>query len=323
MGAHGRLRTFPGTLLGYGLGRSSNGATASPAPIRPDPDPDSSGNACGRVFRSPTKGLTLTPRDTLERNQPATGYEITFPSDGTLRQDEEWCLVHENGTTRKVRFHDYGEIYEVPGLYEQLFYEHLECSSPETVARLFGRELSRSGVDPASLKVLDVGAGNGMVGEQLAQVGADTIVGVDIIPEAAAAAERDRPGTYDDYLVLDLTAIDDDIRRGLESRELNALTCVAALGFGDIPPAAFAAAYDVLAPSAWLAFSIKEDFLEERGGSGFAQLIRELVDRGMIEIRAQRRYRHRLSASGEPVHYIALVAARLSPEPAAPFAAHL
>ena len=265
----------------------------------------------------------MTPRDTFHSSDSATGYAITFPESGALSQDEEWCLVADNGHTRKVRFHDYGEIYELPGLYEQLFYEHLKCSSPETVARLFGRELKRSGVDPSALNVLDVGAGNGMVGEELAKVGAQTIVGVDIIPQAAAAAERDRPGLYDDYLVLDLTALDDDTRRDLESRRLNALTCVAALGFGDIPPAAFAAAYDVLVPGGWLAFSIKEDFLEERGGSGFARLIRELVNRGMVEIRAQRRYRHRLSASGEPVHYIALVAAKRAPEPAAPLAAEL
>ena len=269
------------------------------------------------------KGLILTPRDTLQSSDTATGYEITFPENGGLGQDQEWCLVREGGATRKMRFHDYGDIYEVPGLYEQLFYEHLECSSPETVARLFARELTRSGVDAGTLNVLDVGAGNGMVGEQLAEIGARTIVGVDIIPQAAAAAERDRPGLYDDYLVVDLTALHDEVRRDLESRELNVLTCVAALGFGDIPPAAFAAAYDVLVPDGWLAFSIKEDFLEERGGSGFARLMRELVDRGMVEIRAQRRYRHRLSTSGEPVHYIALVAAKRGPEPAAALAEQL
>lgn len=269
----------------------------------------------------------MTRRDTFEGSKTVTGYEITFPDDTALGQDEEWCLIRESGgeegARRKVRFHDYAEIYELPGLYEQLFYEHLECSSPETVARLLERELKRCGVDPGALSVLDVGAGNGMVGEQLADIGIEAIVGVDIIPQAAAATDRDRPNVYDDYLVLDLTALDDEARRGLESRELNALTCVAALGFGDIPPAAFAAAYDVLVPGAWLAFSIKEDFLEERGGSGFARLIRELVDRGMVEIRAQRRYRHRLSSSGDPVHYIALVAVKRGSEAAAPLAERL
>ena len=265
----------------------------------------------------------MTPRDTLQGNRAGIGYDIEFPEVGALGQDEEWCLLREDGGERKMRFHDYGEIYELPGLYEQLFYEHLECSSPETVARLLGRELKRAGVSPESLNVFDVGAGNGMVGAELAEIGVETIVGVDIIPQAASAAERDRPGIYQDYLVADLTALSEQTLSGLESRELNALTCVAALGFGDIPPQAFAAAYDVLVPGAWLAFSIKEDFLEERGGSGFARLIRELVERGMLEVRAQRRYRHRLSASGEPVHYIALVAAKRSRDRAAPLAAEL
>jgi predicted TPR repeat methyltransferase len=265
----------------------------------------------------------LTSRETPDRSQLATSYEITFPSNSALEQDEEWCLLHQDGDTRKVRFHDYHEIYEVPGLYEQLFYDHLKCSSPTTVAGLLERELGRAGVDPGSLGVLDVGAGNGMVGEQLAEIGVDTIVGVDLIPEAAAAADRDRPGVYDDYLTLDLTDLHPDTRRDLESRELNGLTCVAALGFGDIPPVALAAAYDVLTPDSWLAFSIKEDFLEETGGSGFARLIRELVERGMVDIRAQKRYRHRLAASGEPVHYIAVVARKRGPERAAELAARL
>ena len=42
----------------------------------------------------------------------------------------------------------------------------------------------------AQLRVLDVGAGNGMVGEELDRMGAKHIVGVDIIPEAAEAAQR-------------------------------------------------------------------------------------------------------------------------------------
>ena len=265
----------------------------------------------------------MTPEKTLEPRAGAGRYEISFPSNGSLSQDEEWCLVRVDGSERRLRFHDYGEIYEIPGLYEQLFYEHLECRSPKTVVGLLGRELERSGVEPRALRALDVGAGNGMVGEQLAVLGTGSIVGTDILSEAAAATERDRPEVYEDYLVLDLTALDSEVRRDLESRELNALTCVAALGFGDIPPVAFATAYDVLAPDAWLAFSIKEDFLEESGGSGFSRLIRELVDRGLVEIRAQERYRHRLSSSGEPVHYVAIVARKQGSERATPLAEDL
>jgi predicted TPR repeat methyltransferase len=258
----------------------------------------------------------LPPHQTADVDERGTRYQITFPEQ-SLAQDEEWCLVDTADSQRRMRFHDYADIYALPGLYEQLFYEHLECCSPTTVVGLLESELEQADVEPDTLNVLDVGAGNGMVGEQLAEIGADTIVGVDILPEAATAVERDRPGIYEDYHVVDLTDLDQDVRGELESGDLNALTCVAALGFGDIPPTAFATAYDLLPADGWLAFSIKEDFLEDGARSGFERLIRQLVDRGMVEIRAQENYRHRLSASGEPVHYEALVASKRNSEPAA------
>jgi SAM-dependent methyltransferase len=277
----------------------------------------------GAYVMSTDERTHLTPEKTLERRQGASRYEISFPSNGALDQDQEWCLLRVDGSERRLRFHDYGEIYEIPGLYEQLFYEHLQCSSPETVVGLLGRELERSGVEPPTLRALDVGAGNGMVGERLATLGAGTIVGTDILPEAEAATERDRPDIYEDYHVLDLTALDDGVRNELESDRFNALTCVAALGFGDMPPAAFATAYDVLVPGAWLAFSIKEDFLNDGDGSGFSRLIRELAERGMVEISAKERYRHRLSANRKPVHYVAIVATKQGAEQAGPIAAEL
>ena len=237
-------------------------------------------------------------------------YEIRFPSaaDSGLDQDEEWCEVRfGDGDRRRIRFHDYAEIYAHPGLYEQIFAGRLECSSPERVVGLLGQSLAAQSVDPSTLSVLDLGAGNGMVGEELDRLGAGSIVGVDIIEEAAEAATRDRPGRYEDYLVEDLCALPDGIESALRARELNALTCVAALGFGDIPPLAFATAYDLLEPDAWLAFNIREDFLSE-GGSGFAELIRRMRADGWIATLASERYVHRLSSvDGEPLHYVAIV----------------
>ena len=242
-------------------------------------------------------------------------YGIRFPSaaDSGLHQDEEWCAVTlPGGDERRIRFHDYHEIYPHPGLYEQIFSERLACSSPETVVGLLGRRLQAQSIDPATLRVLDLGAGNGMVGDELRRIGAGALVGVDIIEEAAAAAARDRPGLYDAYTVEDLTALEPDTEATLRSRDLTALTCVAALGFGDIPPLAFATAYDLLPVDGWLAFNIRDEFLEA-GGSGFARLIREMRDDGWIELLDSERYVHRLSSvDGEPLHYVAIVARKRS-----------
>jgi len=234
-------------------------------------------------------------------------HDVRLPS-AECGQDEEWCEVLIDGEPRRIRFHDYHEIYSIPGLYEHLFYELLECDSPRAVTGLLGGELRDEGRSASELRVLEVGAGNGMVGEELTELGVDSIVGVDIIEEAAVAAERDRPGTYDDYLIVDLTDIPPDTHAALRERRFNCMVTVAALGFGDIPPDAFANAFNLVEPDGLVAFNIKEDFISDGDGSGFSRLISDAMDDGTIEVLAERRYRHRLSIAGEPLHYVAIVA---------------
>jgi SAM-dependent methyltransferase len=244
-------------------------------------------------------------------------FEITFPAEnGGADQDCECCDVVLEDGPRRIRFHDYAEIYAVPGLYEQLFYEKLRCQSPSQVCRLLADELVRANVDPSDLRVLDLGAGNGMVAERLYALGVSTLVGVDILPEAAEAAERDRPGIYDDYVVADLTALDGEDRETLTAARFNCLTSVAALGFGDIPPTAFATAFDLVEDGGWIALSIKETFLRDGEGSGFARLVGAAIDTGALEVLDRRPYRHRLAASGDPLRYVALVGRKRAPAPA-------
>jgi predicted TPR repeat methyltransferase len=230
------------------------------------------------------------------------------PAEAGESQDTEWCEVTLDGELRRFRFHDYDEIYSVPGLYEQLFYSELKCASPPTVAGMLVDAAEAKNLGPADLTVLDVGAGNGMVGEELKDLGAGTVVGVDIIEEAKQAVERDRPAVYDDYFVVDMTAIPAEIDESLRVHRFNALTCVAALGFDDIPPPVFEAALSYLSPGGLMGFSIKESFLSNGDDSGFSSFIREAIDGGAMRVLAQERYRHRLSAVGEELYYVALVA---------------
>lgn len=236
-------------------------------------------------------------------------FDVAFPqANAGADQDEECCEVTLGGKTRLIRFHDYDEIYKVPGLYEHLFYEKLDCQSPSVVCDLLREQLEDGGHPPEKLQVLDLGAGNGMVGECLKDMGCGTIVGADILPEAAEAAERDRPGVYTEYVVADLTAPTAEVEQTLAKYRFGVMTTVAALGFGDIPPDAFQYAYDHLLPGGWLAFCIKEDFFEDEDPCGFNTLIRSLMSSGDLKTFAERRYQHRLSAQGEPLHYVALIA---------------
>ncbi len=234
---------------------------------------------------------------------------VHFPSRSKLAmsQDEEWCEIEEDGGRRRIRFHDYDEIFAVEGLYEHLFYERLECQSHTVVTDLLAEQVAAAGQDPALMSVLDLGAGNGMVGEELRRRDFGQVVGVDIVPEAGEACERDRPDVYADYFVCDLLSPPADVRAELEIADFAAMTSVAALGFGDVPPAVFEAAFDCVRPGGWIAFTIKEDFLETTDASGFSAHILRLLDEGALEERARRRYQHRLDIRGEPLHYIAMV----------------
>jgi SAM-dependent methyltransferase len=226
-----------------------------------------------------------------------------------MEQDEVYFyLVDPDGNKTKIRFHDYDKIYEVPGLYEQVFYDRLKCSSPDVVAQILKSALDQTNENFTELRVLDLGAGNGMMGEALKQYGVSRMVGVDIIPEAQAATERDRPHLYDAYYVTDFCNLDQREREEFESWSLNCLTTVAALGFGDIPPKAFVEAFNIIQPQGWVAFNIKETFLNESDDSGFSRMIRELIFSKYLDMYHLERYRHRLSMEGEPLYYYAIAA---------------
>ena len=243
-----------------------------------------------------------------EGKVPAPRFRIALPARGeALAQDEEWCVVQVDGQWREIRFHDYADVFEIHGLYEQIFYETLGCQSPKVIAGLLKHRMLEVGEDPGMLRVLDLGAGNGMVGERLRKIGADQVVGIDIVPEAAIAAARDRPGVYDDYLVADMTDLDPKQRDRMRQRRFNCLTCVAALGFGDIPTEVFQGAFDLVEDGGWIAFNIRDRFLEERECTGFSRLIGELTESGTLDAVTSEPYVHRRSTNGTPLTYVAMV----------------
>jgi hypothetical protein len=82
-----------------------------------------------------------------------------------MTQDAEWCVVRVDGRWRQIRFHDYDQLYSVPGLYEKVIYDVLRCDSPHVVRNLLEAELADAAAPADELRVLDLGAGNGMVGE--------------------------------------------------------------------------------------------------------------------------------------------------------------
>lgn len=244
-------------------------------------------------------------------------HRIQFPSDDAreLCQDEVYFYLLDGDSREKIRLHDYDRIFDVPGLYEQVVYERLKCQSPATVVDVLRYAVSQCQQGLNELRVLDLGAGNGMVGEELKKQGVSRLVGVDIISEARAATERDRPGIYDAYYVMDFCALDEDDRDELRTWSVDCLICVAALGFGDIPTRAFLEAFNLVGKDGFVAFNIKETFLDRRDDSGFSQLVRELIFSEYLDLYHLQRYRHRYSVEGQPLHYFALGGRKLGDVP--------
>lgn len=234
-------------------------------------------------------------------------YELKYPeTECQLDQDEEWIILVSEGRSEKIRLHDYEKFYEVPGLYEEVLYERLQCSSPQVVCTMLKKEMEKS-EEASKLRVLDFGAGNGVVGECLKEtIGFETLVGVDIIEGALEATHRDRPGLYDDYYVMDFCELEDKEEEQLKKWDFNALITVAALGYNHISTRAFVNALSLLDDDTWVAFNIKDRFLSEEDDSGFNQVLDDMMS-DSLSILQKKRYCHRFSLAGEPLHYYAIV----------------
>lgn len=234
-------------------------------------------------------------------------YKIIFPNvKENMDQNEEWFIVDYNGQQRKIRSHDYDEIYKIPGLYEDFFYNRLGCRSPNVVCGMLEQEMKKA--DESELRVFDFGAGNGIVGEVLREMDCDLLllVGVDILSEAKDALERDRPGIYDDYYVMDMSCLSEAEEKKFKAYNFNTLITVAALGFDDIPTAAFLNVFNMLDGEAWVAFNIKDRFLSEKDESGYKDVIEEMMN-GSLSILQEKKYCHRRSITGEELCYHAIV----------------
>ncbi len=247
--------------------------------------------------------------------QPAR-HRIRLPDtdfSADTESDVHFVVDHEDGRSERFRFHDYDAIYRVPGLYEQIFYERLKCDSPRFLAQRLHEVLRDAGDTLNCQRVLDFGAGNGMMGEALAHYGVSRMVGADISAAAEQAVRRDRPGFYDAYYVADVTRPDAELRQALSNWRFTCLTTVAALGYDDIPAEAFREAFNLVDDGGWIAFNIKEAFLGASDGRGFAQFIKRLVAGEFLQLYHLERYRHRLSVEGNPLHYCAVIGRKLAP----------
>jgi hypothetical protein len=229
--------------------------------------------------------------------------ELVVEDDPPIGQ-ERIRVRHADGRVQELRLHDYEQLYALPGVYEQIVSERLECRSPQELAGILAEVIDALGWDRAQMRVIDIAAGNGISGEALAAVGLRPVLGSDIVPAARAAALRDRPGLYDDYLTLDLLGLSDRERAQIAALKATILCCVAPVGEGGLPPAALAAAAGLLAGDGLVAYlhdvnlgrpdPVTPRFWRDHLGADAEELVR-------------RRYVHRRTINGAPYEMAGVV----------------
>lgn len=183
-------------------------------------------------------------------------YTVEIDHDASVPQGDETFVLVRGGERTTMRIHDYDDVYAVPGLYEHVVQERLECLSPQMLGGTLAEQVAAAGEDAGAVRALDVGAGNGVSGEALRHSGLTPVVGLDISPVSREATERDRPGLYEEFIVGGLEDVDP---AGLvERHRLTALVGAGALTGGHIEPSTLAETWEAFPSGAWLAFTCPE-----------------------------------------------------------------
>ena len=235
-------------------------------------------------------------------------FHVRLPAEvDELTLDNEFFFVKWQGKEQKIRLNEYGKIYNIKGLYEYVISHLLKCVSPEVVTDLLITNVNQAKENLPDLKVLDFGAGSGLVGEILTNKGVKSIVGIDIIKEAAIAAKRDHPGVYEEYYIEDVCKISRSTHKKIENQKFNCLICVSSLAYGHILPEAFIHAFNLITNGGWIAFNLLHKFFKQRAPEGPFNIIHQIIESKILEVKIIRPYRHRFLMNGEAIENVAII----------------
>lgn len=236
-------------------------------------------------------------------------FQVSLPPQSDPLIGRELLEVrYDDGTVEQLRLHDYGRLYELPGAYEQIVSDRLQCVSPQVLASHLGAAVDRLGRARHAVRAIDIAAGNGLSGEALAAEGLRPVLGTDIVPSAREAALRDRPDVYGEYQTLDLLALDDAQAEHLRSLRADVLQCVAPVGDTgrEIPEAALAAAVRLLEPDALVAY-LHDPGPNPEDAVTYGFWRRELASDVIATELTRHRYVHRRTVNGRPIEMVAVV----------------
>lgn len=145
--------------------------------------------------------------------------------------------------------------------YDDDFAQNTDYQIPRRVAELFAEHAGEQ-----DRPVLDVGAGTGLIGARLAELGLSDVHALDISPEMLAVAMR--RGCYARSIEADLTA-----RLALPDGEFGGLVSAGTFTIGHVGPDAFDELVRVARPNALLVLAINAAVFDSAGfGAKLARL---------------------------------------------------
>ena len=240
---------------------------------------------------------------------PARRFAVSLPAQVDPLIGQELIEVrYGDGTVEQLRLHDYERLYALPGAYEAIVQDRLRCVSPVVIASLLGAAIDRLGRPRASVRAIDIAAGNGISGEALLTEGIRPVLGTDIVDVAREAALRDRPDVYGEYLTLDLLALDAEQERHIRSLRADVVQCVAPVGDsgGQLPEAALAAVVRLLEPDSLVAY-MHDPGPNPEDAVTYGFWRRELGSDVVATELTRQRYVHRQTVNGRPFEMNAVV----------------
>lgn len=242
-------------------------------------------------------------------------YNIKFPiTNNNLTREDEYFILTRNEQEQKLRIHDYSKIYALSGLYEYVLVDLLKFNSHRVISELLIDEVTKSPSSVAELSVLELAAGVGLVGESLKGKGVKSIIGVDVVKEAAEAVKRDRKGIYDNYYVEEFPYVSEEVNKELENYKFNCLVCASALT-GGLPKSAFAFAYNLITDGGWIAFNIKENLIDTKTNHSSGKMIANMIKKEILKVEVKHSYQHRISVTGNPLNEVVLIGLKMGDIP--------
>ena len=140
--------------------------------------------------------------------------------------------------------------------YDETMLQGLLYQSPPTVARHLAEHLP-----DRTAALLDIGCGTGLLGQCLADIGFQTIDGLDLSPEMMQVAQR--RGVYHNFITADLKQ-----PLAIESESYGGASCCGTFTHGHVGANCLDELFRVLKPGAPFAFTVKLEVFESMGFKG-------------------------------------------------------